>query len=98
MKTNITLFAQIAQLIPKQRFTKLSNQYQSYKYSKGLDSWTHLFIILFCHFSGADSVRTISLGLRSATGYLNHPGLKQFPKKQKLSLAGIYQTLSNLSG
>jgi len=38
MKTTITLFGQIAQLISKQRFTKLSNQYQSYKYSKGLDS------------------------------------------------------------
>jgi len=98
MKTNITLFAKIAQLIPKQRFTKLSNQYQSYKYSKGLDSRTHLFGMLFCHFSGADSIRTISLGLRSATGNFNHPGLKQFPKKQALSMAGIYQTLSQLSG
>jgi len=65
MKTNITLFAQIAQLIPEQRFTKLSNQYQPYKYSKGLDSWTHLFSMLFCHFSGADSVITISLGLKA---------------------------------
>lgn len=85
MKTNITLFAQIAQLIPKQLFTKIANKYQSYKYSKGLDSWTHLFSMLFCHFSGADSVRTISLGLRSATGNLNHLGLQKAPQKSSIS-------------
>lgn len=85
MKTNITLFAQIAQLIPKQLFTKVANKYQSYKYSKGLDSWTHFFSMLFCHFSGADSVRTISLGLRSATGNLNHLGLQKAPQKSSIS-------------
>ena len=47
METKITLFAQIAQLIPKERFTKLSNHYQSYKYSNWLDSWTHLFSMQF---------------------------------------------------
>jgi hypothetical protein len=85
MSRNMTLFAQIGQLIPKRLYSKIVRQYQSYKYAKGLDSWTHLFSMLFCHFSGADSVRTIRLVLRSATGNLNHLGLQRAPQKSSIS-------------
>lgn len=82
---NITLFAQVAQFIPKQLFSKIVNNYKADKHSKGLDSWTHLQSMLFCHFSGADSVRSISFGLRSATGNLNHIGLGRAPGKSSIS-------------
>lgn len=82
---NITLFAQITRLLPKQLFSKIINQYQSDKHAKGLDSWTHLQSMIFCHFSGADSVRSISYGLRSATGNLNHLGLQRAPGKSSIS-------------
>jgi hypothetical protein len=41
--------------------------------------------MLFCHFAKSKSVRDISNGLRSATGNLNHLGIKQAPSKNTIS-------------
>src|SRR5690606_8371385 len=49
------------------------------------DSWTHLVSMLFCHFAKSTSVRDISNGLRSATGNLNHVGIKVAPSKSSIS-------------
>ncbi|WP_209577515.1 DUF4372 domain-containing protein [Sphingobacterium sp. 1304] len=55
------------------------SKYNSNKHHKGLNSWTHVVSILFCHLSSSDSVRDISNGLRSITGNMNH---KVFPVLQ----------------
>lgn len=78
-------FAQNTRLLPKQRFSKIINQYQSDKYVIGLDSWTHLQIVIFCHFFGADSVRSISYGLIIVTGNFNLLGLQCAPGKSSVS-------------
>ena len=41
--------------------------------------------MLFCHFAKSTSVRDISNGLRSATGNLNHLGIKTAPSKSLLA-------------
>ncbi len=41
--------------------------------------------MLFCHFAKSTSVRDISNGLRSATGKLNHLGIKTAPSKSSIS-------------
>ncbi|MFB9056108.1 DUF4372 domain-containing protein [Mariniflexile ostreae] len=45
--------------------------------------------MLFCHFAKSKSVRGISNGLRSATGNLNHLGIKRAPSKSTISY--LYQ-------
>lgn len=85
VRPNLTLFGQILQKTDRISFQKLVDEYQTDKHSKGIDSWTHLVSMLFCQFSGANSLREISNGLRSATGNLNHLGVSQAPCKSSLS-------------
>lgn len=82
---NITLFAQILQRLPKNKFESLVKKYQADKHSKGINSWTHLVSMLFCQFSKSNSLRDIHYGLNSATGNLNHYGVSKAPSKSSLS-------------
>lgn len=83
--SKVTLFSQIIGKLDRSRFSKLVQFRQSDKHQKGYDSWTHLVSMLFCHFAKSKSVRDISNGLRSATGNLNHLGIKRAPSKSTIS-------------
>lgn len=85
MKTNITLLAQIVQYLDKGLFKELVKKYNSDYCCKGFDSWSHMLSMVFCHLAKSCSVRDISNGLRSATGNLNHLGIKQAPSKSSIS-------------
>ena len=85
MPSKLTLFSQIISLIDRSSFKKLVNKHQTDYANKGLDSWTHLVSMLFCHFAKASSLRDISNGLRSATGNLNHLAIQKAPSKSSLS-------------
>lgn len=82
---NITLFSQIISKLDTSKFKKLVKTHQSDKHQKGFNSWSHLVSMLFCQFSRSQSVRDISNGLRSATGNLNHLGMKKAPSKSTVS-------------
>ncbi|UII25734.1 IS4 family transposase [Fulvivirga maritima] len=83
--SNITLFSQIIKKIDRSIFNKLVREKQADKGCKGFNSWTHLVSMLFCHFAKSTSVRDISNGLRSATGNLNHLGVRKAPSKSSVS-------------
>jgi hypothetical protein len=83
---NITIFRQILQQINRNIFHKAVQQYKTDKHSKGINSWTHLTAMLFCHLSKAQSIREITNGLLSATGNLNHLGIQgKTPSRSSLS-------------
>ena len=83
---NITLFSQILQQIDRNIFHKAVAQYQTDKHSKGINSWTHLTAMLFCHISKAQSIREITNGLLSVSGNLNHLGIQgKTPSRSSLS-------------
>jgi hypothetical protein len=81
----ISLFSQIVQHLPKENFQKLVKKYATDKHSKGIDSWTHLVSMIFCHLGKINSVRDISHGLQSIAGNLNHLGIKKAPCKSSIS-------------
>ncbi|HRN33953.1 MAG TPA: IS4 family transposase [Saprospiraceae bacterium] len=81
----ITLFSQVLYHLDRTIFKKIVRDHQTDKYSKGIDSWTHLVSMLFMQFADASSVRDNSNGLRSATGDLNHLGVKKAPSKSSIS-------------
>ena len=83
--TNINLFSQIISKLDKSIFKRLVIEKQTDKYQKGFNSWTHLISMLFAQFANSQSVRDISNGLRSATGNLNHLGVKKAPSKSSIS-------------
>jgi len=105
---NVTLFSQIIQKIDKNIFKDLVRKYNSDKYEKGMNSWTHFISMLFAQFGKINSLRDISNGLRSTTGNLYHLGLKSAPSKSALSYQNknrtsdlfrdyYYQLLDNLT-
>ena len=85
MTVNISLFPQIVARLDRSTFNSLVARHNTDKANKGYDSWTHLVSMLFCHFAKSCSVRDISNGLRSATGNLNHLGIKRAPSKSSIS-------------
>jgi hypothetical protein len=89
---NITIFAQILQRLPKNKFQSLVKKYQSDKHNKGVDSWTQLVAMLFCQFSKSNSLRDIHYGLNSATGNLNHYGVEKSPPKSSLGYENKHRT------
>jgi hypothetical protein len=83
---NLTLFSQIIQHIDRSIFNKSVKKYQTDKHNKGINSWTHLVTMLFCHLSKAQSIREITNGLLSIEGNLNHLGIvRKSPSKSSLS-------------
>lgn len=83
---NITLFAQIIQLLNRSEFKSLVNKHQTDKYTKGINTWTHFVSMLFFQFAHANSLSEISNGLKATSGDLNHLGIqKKVPCKSSLS-------------
>ncbi len=81
----VSLFSQVLSLVDRKLFKKCVERYDTDKYSKGINSWTHFVSMLFMQMANANSLRDISNGLRSATGNLNHLGVKKAPCKSALS-------------
>lgn len=87
MAINVNLFCQLLTLLPKNSFSRLVRKYNSDKYSKGINSWTHFISMLFCHIGQVHSVRDIASGLMSTTGNISHLGVERAPCKSTISYA-----------
>lgn len=84
-RVKISLFAQLLQLIDRNSFDRIVHKYQTDKYCKGFNSWSHFVSMIFMQLSGVDSLRDIATGLRSSAGDLNHLGNVAAPSKSNLS-------------
>ena len=82
---NVTLFAQVIRLIPREIIQRLVKKHDTDKHAKGFNSWSYLVTMIFSRFSGSVSLRQISEGRQSATGNLNHLGLSRAPSKFNIS-------------
>lgn len=89
--SNLNILSQLVQILPHDVFNRIVKTYQGDKHSKGINSWTHLISMIFCHLGQASSVRDISNGLRSITGNLNHLGIKRAPCKSSLSYMNAHR-------
>lgn len=82
---NVSLFSQMLQLLPREKFNRLVGHHQSDRSSKGINSWTHLVSMLFCQFGHLNAVRDIPRGLCSIAGNANHLGITKVPSKSSVS-------------
>ncbi len=62
---NITLFAQAIGKLPKENIRKIIREEKTDKHCMGYNTWSQFISMMFCKFSGCDSVRDISDGLSS---------------------------------
>ena len=83
--SNITIFAQMVSILPRNLFQKEVAEHKSDFASKGFDSWTHLISMLFLQIAKCESLRDIANGLRSSAGNLNHLGVTRAPSKSAIS-------------
>lgn len=91
---NLTLFAQIISLLPKEKIRKIIKESGTDKHCKGYNTWSQFVSMVFIQFSGCDSVRDVSNGLKSATGNLNHLGISRAPSQSTVA----YQNANRDSG
>ena len=89
---NVNLFSQLPTLIPQDKFDSLVKKHHTNKHHKGINSWTHLVSLLFCHIGGAGSVRDIHHGLLSSTGNIHHLGVSRVPCKSSLSYINAHRS------
>jgi hypothetical protein len=57
---NITLFAQAIGKLPKENIREIISEEKTNKHCNGYDTWSLFISMMFCQFSGCDSVRDIS--------------------------------------
>lgn len=91
MRTNLSIFAQIIRLIPRDIIHKNVDDHDADYRCKGINAWTHLVSMLYCQFGNCQSIRDISFGLRSATGNLNHLGVNRAPSKSSISYINAHR-------
>ncbi len=91
MRQFTSLFCQMLGLFNKSDFQRAVIETQAEKGAKGFRCWDQFVSMLFCQLCGAHSLREICGGLASATGKLNHLGLKQPPKRSTLSYANKHR-------
>lgn len=84
-KSKLSLFSQVLSLIDRSIVVKAVQQYDTDKYSKGINTWTHFVSMIFMQIAELTSLRDISNGLMSATGNLNHLGITKAPRKSSMS-------------
>ena len=81
----LSLFSQLLGIVNRSVVSSAVRKYDTDKYNKGINTWTHFVSMLFMQLAGVTSLRDISNGLRSATGNLNHLGVTKSPCKSSLS-------------
>jgi len=95
---NVTLFSQIIHHLDRNILRKVVEKYQTDKHNKGINSWTHLVTMLFCHLLKSQSIREITNWLLSITRNLSHLGVQsKSPSKsseKKDLLAGQHDNQS----
>ena len=88
---NIALFAQAIGKLPKENIRKIIRQAKTDKHCKGYTSWSQFVRMMFCQFSGCDSVRDISNGPNSANGNLNHLSISRAPSKSTVAYQNAHR-------
>ena len=75
MSNSITVFRQILQLLPKNKFNQAVRKHEADKYVKRFFTWKLLVALLYAQITGKDSLRDIETGILSHKNKLYHLGV-----------------------
>jgi hypothetical protein len=87
LKRVCSIFSQILQLIPRDRFEEAVRQHNAERHARGFTSWGQFVAMLFCQLAQAKSLREITEGLQASEGKLKHLGLPEAPPRSTLAYA-----------
>jgi hypothetical protein len=91
MKRVGSIFSQILQLIPRDKFEAAVEKHQAERHARGFSSWGQLVAMLFCQLAQAKSLREITEGLQASEGKLRHLGLPEAPARSTLAYANSHR-------
>lgn len=91
MKRVCSIFSQILQLIPRDRFEGAVREHQAERHARGFSSWGQFVAMLFCQLAQAKSLREITEGLQASEGKLRHLGLPAGPARSTLAYANEHR-------
>lgn len=91
MKRVCSIFSQILQLIPRDRFEGAVREHQAERHARGFSSWGQFVAMLFCQLAQAKSLREITEGLQASEGKLKHLGLPEAPARSTLAYANSHR-------
>jgi Transposase DDE domain/Domain of unknown function (DUF4372) len=94
-----SIFAQLLQLFPRDKFQQAVEQHHAERHARGFTSWGQFVAMMFCQLASARSLREICQGLAASEGKLRHLGLSGAPARSTLAYANehrpweLYQTV-----
>jgi len=91
LKRVCSIFSQILQLIPRDRFEAAVREHKAERHARGFTSWGQLVAMLFCQLAQAKSLREITEGLQASEGKLKHLGLPEAPARSTLGYANEHR-------
>ena len=91
-KSGIPVFGEVINLLNKQEINKIAEELKSDRYTKRLDSYQHLVIMLYAAFGQFNSLRELELGFLSSATRMNHFGLDYMVRRSTLSDANSRRT------
>lgn len=71
-----TIFTQLLEFLPYQRFRVIVRQHKSDWKSQRCNTWNHFVILLYAQATNKDSLREIELGLKTNVHFWHHLGIK----------------------
>jgi len=86
-----SIFGQILKFFPRTVFDAAVRGHNGEKHAKGMSCWTQFIAMLFCHLSGARSLREITGGLAASEGKLQHLGVRRAPARATLAYANEHR-------
>lgn len=83
--SGLPVFGEIIKLLDKQRINTLAEKMKANRYTKRLDAYQHLVIMLYAQFGQFESLRDIELGFMCAASRMNHFGMDYMLRRSTLS-------------
>lgn len=91
MKRVCSIFSQVLQLIPRDKFEGAVTKHEAERHARGFSSWGQFVAMLFCQLAQAKSLREITEGLQASEGKLKHLGLPEAPARSTLAYANSHR-------
>lgn len=92
--SGIPVFGEIAKLIDRSEMDAIAGKTGANRYTKRLDAYQHLIIMLFSCFGQFESLRELELAFCASASRMNHFGLDYMVRRSTLSDANARRTPS----
>ena len=83
--SGLPVFGEIIKLLDKQRINTLADKMKANRYTKRLDAYQHLVIMLYAQLGQFEYLRDIELGFLCAASRMNHFGMDYMVRRSTLS-------------